>query len=107
MVWINRIKELLGVKSVRPYEFNEEKQDTLVLTPEQKIENAVAVSPVTVKPKKSTTKKPKRETRKSLDKLTKKAIDDLALERFGTELDRRKTKADMIEDFMSAQKKAK
>lgn len=108
MVWINRIKELLGVKSVRPYEFTEEdKPDTLVLTPEQKIENAEAVSPVTVKPKKDKKEGTKRETRKSLEKLTKVQIDELALERFGAELDRRKTKAAMIEDFMSAQKKAK
>lgn len=49
--------------------------------------------------------KPKKETRKSLEKMTKQQIDELAQERFGAELDRRKTKADMIEDFMAAQKK--
>ena len=39
--------------------------------------------------------------------MTKVQIDELAAERFGVELDRRKTKADMIEAFMAAQKKAK
>lgn len=106
---MNKVKELLGIKSVRPYEFTEEdKPDILVLTPEQKIESAKTVTePVTVKPKKSTAPKTKRETRKSLEKMTKVQIDELAQERFGVELDRRKTKEFMIDEFMIAQKKAK
>ena len=106
MVWMNRVKELLGIKSVRPYEF-EETKEPLVLTPEQKIEKAEPVAAVTVKPKKSTVEKPKRETRKGLEKMTKVQIDELAQELFGIELDRRKTKEFMIDEFMIAQKKAK
>lgn len=72
------------------------------------VETVVKTETLTVKPKKPTTQKPKnRETRKSLDKMTKVQIDDLAVERFGIDLDRRKTKADMIEQFMAAQRKAK
>ena len=106
---VDTVKELLGIKKVRPYEFTEkDKPDTLVLTPKQKIESAKTVTePVTVKPKKDTAPKPKRETRKTLDKMTKVQIDELAQQRFGVELDRRKTKTDLIEAFMAAQKKAK
>ena len=108
MVWINKVKEILGIKSVRPYEFvEEEKPDTLVLTPEQKIENAEPVKEVTVKAKTHTTQKPKRETRKSLEKMTKVQIDELAQERLGVELDRRKTKIGMIDEFLIAQTEAK
>ena len=96
----NSLKRVLGIAAP------EKSGDTLVLTPEQKIENAEPVKPVTVKAKKSAPKT-KRETRKSLEKMTKLQIDELALERFGVELDRRKTKSDMIEAFMTAQKKAK
>jgi hypothetical protein len=39
--------------------------------------------------------------------MTKVQIDELAAELFGAQLDRRKTKTDMIEAFMDAQKKAK
>jgi len=112
MVWINKVKEMLGIKSVRPYEFEE--QDTLVLTPDdqvtskEKIEKAsVKTNPVTVKHKNHTTQSHKRETRKSLEKMTKVKIDELAQERFGVELDRRRTKEIMIDEFLTAQKKAK
>ena len=71
------------------------------------VEQVVKTEPLTVRPKKSTAEKPKKETRKSLEKMTKVKIDELAEERFGVKLDRRKTKADMIEEFMSVQKKAK
>lgn len=71
------------------------------------VETVVKTEPLTVKPKKNTAEKPKRETRKSLEKMTKVKIDELALERFGVELDRRKTKEFMIDEFLIAQKKAK
>ena len=49
--------------------------------------------------------KPKKETRKSLEKVTKQRIVELAQERFGIEIDRRKTKEFMIDEFLIAQKK--
>ncbi len=50
--------------------------------------------------------KPKKETRKSLEKVTKQRIVELAQERFGIEIDRRKTKEFMIDEFLIAQKKS-
>ena len=71
MVWMNKVKELLGIKSVRPYEFEEtlvlKPEDKVEVTPKQKVESAKEkTKPVTVKAKTDTTQKPKRETRKSL-----------------------------------------
>jgi hypothetical protein len=108
----NAIKKLLGVSAP------EVKTETVAVaekpapvTPKEKVASAkVKTETLTVKTnnaKTKTTDKPKRETRKSLEKMTKIQIDELALERFGVELDRRKTKTDMIEAFMAAQKKAK
>ena len=73
----------------------------------EKIKNAEQVNTVTVKPKKDTADKTKSETRKSLGTLTKLRIDELAAERFGIQLDRRKTKTVLIDEFIAAQKKAK
>lgn len=101
------IKNILGSKKAEPAATIE---DVPIATEAaiEKVKSATEVTtPVTVKAKKDTADKPKRETRKSLEKLTKVKIDELAQERLGVELDRRKSKADMIEAFMSAQKKAK
>lgn len=43
------------------------------------------------------------ETKESLSGMTKTAIDSLAKERFGIDLDRRKNKDSLIEDFLKAQ----
>lgn len=103
---VDTVKEMLGIKQVRPLVLTSE--DEVKVSSKEKIEKATEkTKPVTVKAKTDTTQKPKRETRKSLEKMTKVQIDELAAERFGAELDRRKTKADMIEAFMAAQKKAK
>ena len=93
------IKKLLGVVPTDEQETDKEAIE--------KVEKAERVKTVTVKPKEATTAKPKRMTRKSLGTLTKLQIDELAAEMFGVELDRRKTKTAMIEEFMAAQKKAK
>lgn len=64
--------------------------------------------PVTVKVKNSDTPvTTKKENKASLAKMTKVQIEELAREKFGVELDRRKTKDNMIQEFMTAQKKAK
>ena len=55
-------------------------------------------------PKKAETKTAKH-TKASLGKLTKVQIDELAKSDLGVDLDRRKTKDDMIKDFLAAQKK--
>lgn len=49
--------------------------------------------------------KAKKQTKATLAKLTKAQIDDLAKAELGVDLDRRKTKDDMIKDYMTAQKK--
>ena len=100
------IKNILGSKKT---DLPQEIEMVPVATEEaiEKVKSATEVTaPVTVKVKKEAPKV-KRETRKSLEKLTKVKIDELAQESLGVELDRRKSKADMIEAFMSAQKKAK
>ena len=55
-------------------------------------------------PKKAETKTAKH-TKATLGKLTKVQIDELAKSDLGVDLDRRKTKDDMIKDFLAAQKK--
>lgn len=47
---------------------------------------------------------PKKETKATLGKLTKTQIDALAVEKLGVNLDRRKTKDVMIDEFLKAQK---
>jgi hypothetical protein len=58
-------------------------------------------------PKKAETKAVKTEKfkRAALEKMTKVQIEALAQEKLGVELDRRKTKEFMIDDFLAAQKK--
>lgn len=78
-------------------------------------EAAVAPAPAEVKVKvKTETKKaaPKKavinaakHTKASLGKLTKADIEKIAKAEFGVDLDRRKTKDDMIKDFLAEQKK--
>lgn len=118
------IKKLLGIETQDTSVVTDDQKLTEVVgdalptnkdqkptTPKQKVASAkVKTETLTVKANSVKTKtqdKPKRETRKSLEKMTKVQIDDLAKERFGVELDRRKTKTDMIEAFMAAQKKSK
>ena len=55
-------------------------------------------------PKKAAAKSAKH-TKASLGKLTKVQIDELAKAELGVNLDRRKTKDDMIKDFLKNQKK--
>jgi hypothetical protein len=88
----------------------DDKDDILVLkTPlttkkDAKVDTVVKTEPLTVKPKKRTAKKPNLETKDTLAKLTKVQIDELALERYGAHLDRRKRKEDMIESYLILQK---
>jgi hypothetical protein len=101
------IKKMLGIEKPLVLEEPVVEQSTTT-TAKEKIEKAKSTTkPVTVKAKAEAASKPKRETRKSLEKMTKVQIDELAAELFGAQLDRRKTKTDMIEAFMDAQKKAK
>lgn len=96
---LNSIKSILGVKAP-------ERSDT---PDAEKVKAAKTVTkPVTVKPAKPKAKakaNPDRQTRATLAKLTKVQIDELAKERLGVDLDRRKTKDDMIKAYMAAQKK--
>ena len=55
--------------------------------------------------KKAATAKTTKHTKATLSKLTKVQIDELAKSDLGVDLDRRKTKDDMIKDFLAAQKK--
>ena len=55
--------------------------------------------------KKAATAKTTKHTKATLGKLTKVQIDELAKSDLGVDLDRRKTKDDMIKDFLAAQKK--
>jgi hypothetical protein len=113
----NAIKKLLGVaapEKKEPLVLTQEvavEEITKPVTPKEKVASAkVKTETLTVKTSNVTTNtenKPKRETRKSLDKLTKAQIDELAQEKLGVELDRRKTKEVMIDEFLVAQKKAK
>ena len=55
-------------------------------------------------PKKAAAKSAKH-TKASLGKLTKVQLDELSKAELGVDLDRRKTKDDMIKDFLKSQKK--
>jgi len=65
---------------------------------------AKKAAPKKAAPKKAAAKSAKH-TKASLGKLTKVQIDELAKAELGVELDRRKTKDDMIKDFLKSQKK--
>lgn len=97
----NTIKKLFGVKTSTV--------DTEIPNNVKvKFANATPTTPLTIKPKVFKLEEKHRvDTPASLTKMTKVQIDDLAKEKFGVDLDRRKSKADMIDGFMSAQKKAK
>lgn len=106
----NTIKRMLGI--AQP----ETKTETVEVaatpaTPKEKVASAtVKTETLTVKTsgvKTKTEDKPKNLKRAALEKMTKVQIDELAQERFGVEIDRRKTKEFMIDEFMIAQKKAK
>ena len=93
--------------------FKTQKAEPLVLTKPVKAEAEVKAPATTVKAKKPAAKKTKKvstevkHTKASLGKLTKVAIDELAKNELGTDLDRRKTKDQMIKDFLAAQKAKK
>jgi rRNA maturation endonuclease Nob1 len=83
----------------------------VVATPQAKAAVAPAPAEVKVKtetkktaPKKAVTNAAKH-TKASLGKLTKADIEKIAKAEFGVDLDRRKTKDDMIKDFLVEQKK--
>lgn len=65
---------------------------------------AKKAAPKKAAPKKAAAKSAKH-TKASLGKLTKVQIDELAKAELGVDLDRRKTKDDMIKDFLKNQKK--
>jgi hypothetical protein len=109
----NAIKKLLGVAAP-------EKKEPLVLTQEVAVEEIA--KPVTPKEKVASAKvktetltiksagvkvKTEKFKRATLDKMTKVQINELAQEKFGLEIDRRKTKELMIDEFLIAQRKAK
>lgn len=72
-------------------------------TPMEKVKAAKSkTTPVTISPKKESTSK---QTKASLAKMTKQEIDDLAKSTLGVDLDRRATKAKMIDEFMQVQGK--
>ena len=96
------VKKLFGTESA---------PQAVVATPQ--VEAAVVPAPAAVAVKTETKKAaPKKavinaakHTKASLGKLTKADIDKLAKAEFGVDLDRRKTKDDMIKDFLAEQKK--
>ena len=106
----NTIKRMLGIAQPETKTETVEVAATLA-TPKEKVASAtVKTETLTVKTnsaKVKTEDKPKREKRPALEKMTKAQIVELAQERFGIEIDRRKTKEFMIDEFMIAQKKAK
>lgn len=111
----NWIKRLLGINPpVEPTTIAVTATEPLVLKEPVavKAEQAKPVAetkvqpkkPAAQKPKANTVAKPKKETKASLDKLTKLQIEAYAKEKFNVDLDRRKTKEAMIEEFLKAQK---
>jgi hypothetical protein len=93
--------------------FNTE-QTVQAATVEPKVEELKATvaevavtTEVKAAPEKAETKAVKTEKfkRAALEKMTKVQIEALAQEKLGVELDRRKTKEFMIDDFLTAQKK--
>lgn len=107
----NTIKRMLGIVQTEIKTETVEVATTPVFaTPKEKVASAtVKTKTLTVKTnsvKVKTEDKPKREKRPALEKMTKAQIVELAQERFGIEIDRRKTKEFMIDEFMIAQKKA-
>ena len=98
----NWVKTLLGVAVATP------DLEAEAVAPKAK-PAAKKAAPKKAAPKKAAPKKaaPKsaKHTKASLGKLTKVQIDELAKAELGVELDRRKTKDDMIKDFLKSQKK--
>jgi S-adenosylmethionine synthetase len=109
---LNFIKRLLGINQPTPIAaVHDQITDAVTATlpeatPKEKVAKAtVKTETLTVTATASVEEKVKPETKKSLEKLTKSKIDDLAQERFGVSLDRRKSKDIMIDEFLAAQKK--
>lgn len=95
----NWVKKLFGTESVI--------QDKYFVDGHGDVREVV-VAPKTEKvapPPAPKAKKAAKHTKASLGKLTKVQIDELAKSDLGVDLDRRKTKDDMIKDFLAAQKK--
>lgn len=98
----NWVKKLFGTESATQDKyFVDGHGDVQEVTVKPTAEPAVAPPPAPTKVKTKTAK----HTKASLGKLTKTQIDDLAKSELGVDLDRRKTKDDMIKDFLAAQKK--
>ena len=90
MKWI---KQLFGIK-----------EDDVKLG--EKFENASATNELVISPRKQAANKKQKQTKASLGKMSKVQIDELAKNELGVELDRRKKKDSMIEDYLAAQKEA-
>ena len=90
MKWI---KQIFGIKD-----------DTVEL--DDKFTNASATSELVVKPRVEQSNSDM-QTTASLNKMTKTQIDELAKNALGVELDRRKKKDTIIEDYLSAQSEVK
>ena len=104
----NWVKKLFGTESATQDKYfvdgHGDVQEVVVAPKTEK----VAPPPVPkAKPaaKKAATAKTTKHTKATLGKLTKVQIDELAKSDLGVDLDRRKTKDDMIKDFLAAQKK--
>ena len=104
----NWVKKLFGTESAVQHRHHTAEtivKSVVISTPPAPVK-AKTAKPAAKKvaPKKAETKTAKH-TKASLGKLTKVQIDELAKSDFGIDLDRRKTKDDMIKDFLAAQKK--
>lgn len=93
----NWVKRLLGTAVAAP------DLEAETVAPKAK-PAAKKAAPKKAAPKKAAAKSAKH-TKASLGKLTKVQIDELAKAELGVDLDRRKTKDDMIKDFLKNQKK--
>ena len=98
----NWVKKLFGTESTT--------QDKYFVDGHGDVQEVV-VAPKTKKaapppvPKAKPATKTTKHTKATLGKLTKVQIDELAKSDLGVDLDRRKTKDDMIKEFLAAQKK--
>lgn len=100
----NWVKKLFGTESATQDKYfvdgHGDVQEVVVAPKTEKV-----APPPVPKAKKAATAKTTKHTKATLGKLTKVQIDELAKSDLGVDLDRRKTKDDMIKDFLAAQKK--
>lgn len=91
------VKKLFGTESA---------SQAVVARPQTVAVVAPAPAAVTVKTEtKKSVANAAKHTKASLGKLTKADIEKIAKAEFGVDIDRRKTKDDMIKDFLAEQKK--